>query len=135
MTKGNIFAVGSENPVKVGCVAEVIAEYWPAARAVGVSTDSLVSAQPKTDDEIFTGALNRAEQALRKVDSAQYGVGIEGGILDTADGMWAFAWVVIVDAGGRTGKGKTGHFLLPEGVARMVREEGVELGEADDRFF
>ena len=135
MAQETIFAVGSENPVKVGCVAEALAEFWTAARALGVSTDSLVSAQPTSDREIYTGALNRARQALGKVASAKYGVGIEGGILDTEDGMWAFAWVVIVDEGGRIGKGKTGHFLLPEGVARIVREEGVELGEADDRFF
>jgi len=41
---------------------------------------------------------------------------------------------VIVDRAGRAGCGQTGRFLLPEGVARLVRA-GLELGEADDRFF
>src|ERR1051325_2149313 len=135
MTTEILFAVGSENPVKVGCVKEAVAEFWPAARAVGISTNSLVSVQPTSEREMYTGAFNRARQALSKITGAHYGVGLEGGVLDTEDGMWAFAWVVIVDAHGRIGKGKTGHFLLPEGVARIVREEGVELGEADDRFF
>lgn len=130
-----IFAVGSENPVKIGCVAEAVAELWLEARTVGINTDSLVSAQPSSDHEMFTGALNRARQALAKVEAAKFGVGIEGGIVDTADGMWAYAWVVIVDQEGNTGKGKTGQFMLPEGVARLIREEGLELGEADDRFF
>ncbi|MFN0121871.1 MAG: DUF84 family protein [Blastocatellia bacterium] len=130
-----LFAVGSQNPVKLGCVAEAIAMFRPEARATGVNTDSGVSAQPMSDDEMRAGALNRARQALDLVAEAEYGVGIEGGVLDTSDGMWAYAWVVIVDRAGRVGKGQTGRFLLPDGVARLIRDEGLELGEADDRFF
>jgi non-canonical (house-cleaning) NTP pyrophosphatase len=55
-------------------------------------------------------------------------------VRDTVDGMWAYAWVVIVDTCAVIGKGQTGRFLLPEGVAQLVRS-GLELGEADDRFF
>jgi inosine/xanthosine triphosphatase len=128
------FAVGSENPVKINCVAEAIREFWPDSKAVGVGTDSGVSHQPASDHEMLTGALNRARQALDKVSYAQFGVGIEGGTLDADDGMWAYAWVVIVDRRGQLGKGQTGRFLLPEVVARLVRD-GLELGEADDRVF
>lgn len=129
-----LFAVGSENPVKINCVAEAIHAFWPGASAVGVNTDSGVSAQPDSDHEMFTGALNRARQALEKTPDAQFGVGLEGGTLDAEDGMWAYAWIVVVDSEGRFGKGQSGRFLLPEPIAKMVRE-GIELGEADDRFF
>jgi inosine/xanthosine triphosphatase len=129
-----IFAVGSENPVKINCVAEAIAEFWPGSKAIGVHTESGVSAQPQSDHEMLTGALNRARQALDKIPEAHFGVGVEGGALDTSDGMWAYAWVVIVDREGRVGYGQTGRFMLPEAVARLVRE-GMELGEADDRVF
>ena len=129
-----IFAVGSENPVKLGCVAAAVTQFWPDAEVRGVHTDSGVSHQPASEHEMFTGALNRAQQALAQIAAADYGVGLEGGVLDTADGMWAFAWVVIVERGGRLGQGQTGRFLLPEGVAQLVRS-GLELGEADDRFF
>jgi inosine/xanthosine triphosphatase len=134
MSVTSIFAVGSENPVKINCVAEAIAEFWPEARTVGVNTDSGVSAQPSSDQEMLLGALNRAQQALQKIPEADFGVGIEGGTLDAEDGMWAYAWIVIVDRSGRVGKGQSGRFLLPEVIARLVRE-GVELGEADDRVF
>lgn len=134
MTNQLIFAVGSQNPVKINCVAAAITEFWSEARAVGVATDSGVSHQPNSADEMFTGALNRARQALAQVAEASYGVGLEGGVQDGAEGMWAYAWVVIVDRAGRAGCGQTGRFLLPEGVARLVRA-GLELGEADDRFF
>ncbi len=129
-----IFAIGSENPVKINCVTEAAAEFWPESKTIGVNTDSGVSRQPASDREMLTGALNRARQALDKIPDAHFGVGIEGGTLDTTDGMWAYAWVVIVDREGRAGRGQTGRFMLPEAVAALIRE-GMELGEADDRFF
>lgn len=129
-----LFAVGSTNPVKIQCVTAAAAPFWPAAEVRGVNTDSGVSNQPASEQEMFIGARNRAQQSLQQVAEATHGVGIEGGVLDTAEGMWAFAWVVIVDRAGRVGKGQTGRFLLPEGVAQLVRD-GLELGEADDRFF
>ena len=134
MTSELIFAVGSENPVKINCVAEAVAAFWPEARAIGTHTDSGVNAQPSSDQEMFEGALNRARQALQKIPEASFGVGIEGGTFDDEDGMWAYAWVVVVDRAGRLGKGQSGRFLLPEAIAQMVRD-GIELGEADDIVF
>lgn len=130
-----LFAVGSHNPVKIACVAESVVEFWPEARAVGVHAESGVSAQPTSDIEMYTGALNRARQALEKTPDADYGVGLEGGINDLEDGMWAYAWVVVVDRDERIGAGQTGRFKLPGGVAHLIRVDGLELGEADDRFF
>ena len=92
------FAVGSENPVKINCVAEAIAAFWPEARAVGIRTESGVSAQPDSDHEMLLGALNRANQALAKTPEARFGVGLEGGTLDAEDGMWAYAWIVVVES-------------------------------------
>src|SRR2546426_11464545 len=129
-----LLAVGSETPVKVAAVAEAAAEFWPEARVVAARVASLVAAQPDSENEIYAGALNRARQALERTPAADYGVGLEGGVLESKHGMWAFAWAVVVDRQERVGKGKTGHFLLPEGVARLVRA-GMELGDADDRFF
>src|SRR5215207_2889266 len=92
-----LFAVGSENPVKLNCVAEAVVAFWPEAHAVGVNTDSGVSAQPESDHEMFLGAFNRAQQALEKIPEAQFGVGLEGGTLDTEEGMWAYAWIAVID--------------------------------------
>ncbi len=130
-----IFAVGSENPVKINCVTYAVAEFWNEFKVGGVNTDSQVSAQPKSEAEIYTGALNRAQQSLEIIPDANFGVGIEGGIVDTEFGMWAFAIVVIIDRNHRISEGQTGRFKLPEGVAKLIREKGLELGEADDHFF
>ncbi len=130
-----IFAVGSENPVKINCVTQAVAEFWNEFRVIGVNTNSQVSAQPKTEAEMYTGALNRGIQSLEKISDANFGVGIEGGIVDISTGMWALAFIVIVDRNHRISEGQTGRFKLPEGVAKLIREEGLELGEADDHFF
>lgn len=134
MSNNYIFAVGSTNPVKVDCVTSAVTLFWPEARAIGTATESGVSAQPFSDEEMETGAFNRARQALDLLPEAGFGVGIEGGVLDTRHGMWAYAWVIILDRQGRVGRGQSGRFLLPEPIAAMVRD-GIELGEADDRFF
>lgn len=134
MSSKLIFAVGSENPIKINCVAEAIVAFWPEALAIGVNTNSGVSAQPDSDHEMLLGALNRATQALASKPEAQFGVGLEGGTLDAEDGMWAYAWIAVVNREGRIGKGQSGRFLLPEPIAQLVRD-GIELGIADDRFF
>ena len=129
-----LFAVGSTNPVKVNCVTQAVRQFWPDAQAVGVNTDSLFSNQPLSDKEMFTGARNRAQQALAQTPDATHGVGLEGGVFDSPQGMWAYAWMVVVDRQNRLGIGQSGRFMLPAGVAALVRS-GLELGEADDRFF
>jgi non-canonical (house-cleaning) NTP pyrophosphatase len=45
----------------------------------------------------------------------------------------AFAWIVIAGQN-LTGWSRSASFFLPPGVADLVHQ-GVELGEADDRFF
>lgn len=149
MTTTHVFAVGSKNPVKITCVAEAVKEFpalWPGATITGVATDSGVSRQPMSDHETLTGAFNRARQALTKIPESHFGVGVEGGALDTEQGMWAYAWVVVLERmnaqakdlsdgqWARVGRGQTGRFLLPEAVANLIRG-GMELGAADDRFF
>jgi inosine/xanthosine triphosphatase len=128
-------AVGSRNPVKVACVRAAVEEYWPDAAVEGVAAESGVGHQPRSAEEAYRGALNRARGALASVGGATHGVGLEGGTIEDEHGMWAYAWIVVVGSAGRVGKGQTGRYLLPEGVARLIREEGLELGDADDRFF
>ncbi len=128
-------AVASRNPVKARAALGGFRRMFPGQefRVETVSVPSGVATQPASDEETLAGALNRARRAAEAAPGADYWVGIEGGVEDGPGGMAAFAWVVVL-GDGRTGRGRTGTFILPEKVARLVRE-GTELGDADDLVF
>lgn len=127
--------VGSVNPVKIAAVSRGFERMFGSAPTTirGVAVSPPVEAQPRTDAETLAGAAARAVLAREVDDDASYWVGLEGGVHEDAQGMAAFAWVVVV-GGGVRGVARTATFYLPEAVAELVRE-GFELGEADDRVF
>jgi inosine/xanthosine triphosphatase len=127
--------VASRNPVKIQAALGGFRRMFPG-QEFEVQTavvPSEVNLQPYTSDETLQGAHNRAANAARLFPSADYWVGIEGGVEENPDGLAAFAWIVI-QSPTLTGKGRTGSFYLPPEVANLVRQ-GKELGEADDIVF
>lgn len=128
--------VASQNPVKLTAAKLGFEKMFPneTFQFEGVKTDSGVSDQPQNDEEAFTGASNRAENASQLQPEADYWVGQESGI-DTFHGdMNAYGWVVIKSKAGQLGKGKTCVFFLPQAVSDLIKQ-GKELGEADDIVF
>lgn len=127
--------VASTNPVKIESARRGIAALYGEVEARGIEVASGVSAQPFGTEETLRGAINRARAARAADPDADFAVGIEGG-LETLDGDFlAMAWVVIIDRAGKTGKARSGSFVLPQEVTRLIRDEGIELGDADDRVF
>jgi inosine/xanthosine triphosphatase len=125
-----LVAVGSSNPVKIGATRAVITRVAPAARVEGVSVSSTVRDQPWGDDETIRGARSRAAAARQALD-ADLGVGIEGGVVEDADGLRTCAWAVVVGSEDREGRGGSLAMPLPPVVADLVRG-GLELGDAMD---
>ena len=126
-----LVAVGSTNPVKVGAARAVVERLAPHAHVDGVAVESGVSDQPWGDDETIRGALARAHAARSALD-ADWGVGIEGGVIAIADGsVRTCAWAAIVARDGRHGVGGSLSLELPLRVAELVRG-GMELGHAMD---
>ena len=123
-------AIGSFNLVKHDAVVSVIEPLYPAATFVGVSVPSGVRDQPWGDAETRLGAINRA-RAAREAQDADFGIGLEGGVVETEVGLILCNWVAIVGRDGRLGVGGGGGELLPEQVAGLVRA-GSELGSAMD---
>lgn len=87
-------------------------------------TDSGVPAQPK-DEQILQGAINRAKAALEGND---FGVGIEGGIVEINGKLCNTAYCVIMD---RTGKYSVGSQLIFEllrySEKKFCQEKSSEL--------
>lgn len=128
--------IASHNPVKLNAVKTGFTKMLQDEKFSfeGISVSSGVEDQPMQDSITFTGALNRVNNAMAKIQDADFWVGIEGGIEKTGPGeMQAFAWIVIKSRQ-HTGKAKTGTFFLPYEIIRLI-EAGKELGEADDILF
>lgn len=127
--------VGSKNPVKISCTEDAFTRAFNKSFLVeGINASSGVPEQPKGDKETLLGAKNRAQNSREVFPEANYWVGIEGGIDEDENGMFAFAWIFILDRNGKTSQSKTGTFYLPKAVAELVKK-GMELGKADDLVF
>ena len=126
-----LVAVGSLNPVKVGAVRAVMVPLAPGVVVTGVLVPSEVRSQPWGDDEAIRGARTRALGALAKVADADFGVGIEGGVVDGDGGLRTCAWAVVAARDGAVGVGGSLAIPLPPAFATLVRD-GLELGEAMD---
>ncbi|HET8859695.1 inosine/xanthosine triphosphatase [Marivirga sp.] len=127
--------IASKNPVKIEATKAGFERMFSKQSFLfeGVSVLSGVSDQPMTHQETLKGAKNRSDKAKLKFPDANYWVGIEGGVHEDDFGMQAFAWIV-VQTSEKLSHAQTAVFYLPEPIAQMVRE-GIELGEADDRYF
>ena len=127
--------VASTNPVKVNAALGGFQQMFPGAeiKTKPVAVPSDVRDQPMSDDETYTGASNRAQNARKEHPQADFWIGIEGGIQTVKGELTAFAWVV-VHSQNLEGKARSGAFFLPLAVAELV-EQGIELGIADDMVF
>ncbi|OOG70132.1 inosine/xanthosine triphosphatase [Algoriphagus sp. A40] len=127
--------VGSKNPVKISSTEDAFTRAFNKSFLVeGINAASGVSDQPLGDKETLLGAKNRAYNSREIFPEANYWVGIEGGLDEDEYGMFAFAWIYILDRNEKTSQSKTGTFYLPKAVKELVKE-GMELGKADDLVF
>lgn len=137
-------AVGSTNQVKVNAVIEAVRHTWPEAVVTGFETESGISEQPNTDEETKTGSINRAIQALSFLqqthsgtlygrEESMLGVGLEGGVDETEDGLVNVVWCSVVDAGENIFSSSGARFVLPDIIARKIRA-GEEMGPVMDEL-
>lgn len=131
-----IIAVGSKNPVKLEAVENGFRKVFPqeSLDVIGVDVKSGVSEQPLSDVEMMKGAKNRAKAALNSVKSAEYGVGLEGG-LNEHDGEWyGRSWMSIIDRSGTHGMGSSVSCYIPPKMMKLVHE-GKDLKTVCEELF
>ena len=127
-----IVAVGSKNEKKINAVRKALALYNLDFSVIGVGSESGVSPQPRGDD-IFRGAKNRALLAL-KSENADFGAGLESGILDMHGKKLNTVCCLIMDRLGEEHVGYGDLFEVPEPVLKAV-ENGAELSDAVDNVY
>ncbi|WLR50262.1 DUF84 family protein [Bacillus tianshenii] len=123
-------AIGSENRTKVHAVETVFSNEDMVVTTVNVPSD--VAEQPMSDGETLQGAKNRARHALEK-GKADVGIGLEGGVIDTNEGMYLCNWGALVDQSGIIVAAGGARIMLPEEVAEGVRA-GKELAQVMDAY-
>lgn len=125
--------VGSTNPTKTRAVETVLRVLFDTIELITLEVPSGISSQPVGDPETRRGALNRARAVLELTD-AEWGFGLEGGVIETEFGVMTNAWCVVAARDGRVGVGGSANMLLPDAVAQRVLKDGRELGEAMDEY-
>lgn len=129
-------AVGSENPVKLEAVENGFRKVFPKdnIEVIGVKVKSGVSEQPLSDAEMMKGAKNRAKAALKKVENADYGVGLEGGLNEYNGEWYGRSWMSIIDREGAHGMGSSVSCYIPPKMMRLVHE-GKDLKKVCEELF
>jgi inosine/xanthosine triphosphatase len=126
----------SLNPAKHRAVGDAFHRQFPdtAITLRAIAVPSGVHDQPGSDAETRQGAVQRAQNARRAEPDADFWVGLEGGIDTFGEQLMAFAWMAVLDRDGRLGTARTVTLPLPSAV-RQLLDNGLELGEANDRVF
>jgi inosine/xanthosine triphosphatase len=129
--------VGTNNFVKEAAVSELLATLPAFANADVQSLDvpSGVSAQPRSLQETWKGAYNRAQAAYHRA-GATYGIGIESGVYR----MWpssqddnvfdVCACVILGHARRGVLRGLSSAWPVPPKVAKLIYECGYDMDKA-----
>ncbi len=128
--------VASKNPVKIEATRAAFAALMPdvSLQMIPVGVESGVGDQPNSDEETRRGARNRAANARECSPDADFWVGLEGGIEVFEDQLMAFAWMAILGSNGNESSARSTTLPLPPSIRKLI-DEGLELGEANDRVF
>ncbi len=126
-------AIGSTNPVKVKAARNVMKKiYGNNIEIIPIKVESGVSHTPIGEDEIVKGAINRAIQAIKKIN-ADLGIGMEGGIVKKFNRYFLTGWCAIVDNKGNYWLSSSVYMQLPNKVVEEVLK-GKELGIVIDEL-
>lgn len=122
-------AIGSRNPAKIEAVTSVFPE---AEDFAYLEVPSNVSAQPRSDEETRSGAVNRAIQCARSEDDV-FGIGLEGGVMKVEGILYLCNWGALAAPGGKIYTASGGRIPLPKEIEDALNE-GKELGDIMDAY-
>ena len=122
--------IGTKNPAKILAVQTAFSTDTHEFQSIEVSSG--VRAQPFSDEETIKGAINRAYASL-KLGAGDIGIGLEGGVHETEQGLFLCNWGALAEEGKPPIIGGGARIPLPAIVAERLRA-GEELGPVMDDF-
>jgi len=123
-------SVGSDNPVKLQAVTNVLMRIYGDVEVSGHRTSASVPSEPWGED-VERGAVERARKAL---GSADYGLGIEAGIFERKGDLYDVQYCAVVDKMNRVTIGHGSGFKYPPRVAELLRK-GSTVGAAFKQLY
>ena len=129
-------AVGSKNPSKVRAVEVAFRLIGIRVRVVPLEPPRGLPPEPVGIDEILNGAVERANYALSNVPNAEFGVGIEAGLLrlGRVNSYIDLTMAAVVDRRGIATIGLSPGFMVPSKFVSEVLS-GKELSEVAERYY
>lgn len=126
--------IGSTNPAKINAVRAAFEMLEWAAEVTGIDMESGVSAQPFSDEETILGAVLRAKSVMAAGNSEyDYGIGLEGGVVETPHGLFLCNWGAVADRQGKVGIGGGHRVQLPPAIVESLYN-GEEMKTVIDRL-
>lgn len=125
-------AIGSMNKAKIRAVERALVESDMESIVISIDAPSSVSGMPFSDMETMEGAINRAEYCCLYED-INYGIGLEGGVMETTAGLFLTNWGALAEKGKPTIVASGARIKLPEEIASRLRN-GEELGPVMDEY-
>ena len=119
---------GTDNPTKLSGARRALALMLGRKPALhGHKEDSRVSHHP-FNAETFVGAKNRAHAAWKRaLGKCDYSLGIESGLFTLYPGIHVDITICCVYDGARETYGTGMGFVVPEWIAKKIREKGSDL--------
>ena len=130
-----VIAVGTTNESKLIGVSRAW-HLYASARIVAVDVKTSIPYQPLSWYHTFKGSVERARRAFESVDNADYGVGVEAGLLPSPmpSGYMEVQVAVIIDSDYNVSVGMSSAFEIPYIMLKDVLG-GKELGVVAENFF
>jgi len=121
-----LIGVGSTNPVKINATRSAFSRFFNNIKIISRKVDPGISPQPMTDEEMVTGAINRAKRVFNEINP-NFGVGLEGGVVKYKFGVFVRGWVAVYN-GEVLGIASTASIQIPSLIwDRLLRNRGLEL--------
>jgi inosine/xanthosine triphosphatase len=122
--------VGSDNPVKLQAVTNVLARVYGDVEVTGHRVTVNVPSEPWGED-VERGAVERARKSLGNAD---FGIGVEAGIFERKGDLYDVQFCAVVDKMNRVTVGHGSGFKYPPKVSELLHK-GTTVGDAFKQLF
>jgi inosine/xanthosine triphosphatase len=129
-----IIAIGTKNNAKVQGFTTIAKLVWSDASFELTETESGISKQPLSVEEMIAGAINRAKHASSIISGSDYSAGIEGGVFRNNYGTFLGGWVALLRRDGVLGLGSSAFVEVPKDFAARLYS-GEEMGPITTQLF